>query len=167
MKYRTKALSELALPFLDPVVRKSSGLSVEIINNWVKIVGADIAKLCSPIKISWPNKKIGTGLATLIIYAKAGTSLILMHRKSEIIERINSYFGCWVIDQIKTTQTIKNSTENRTYGSVDNGTFNVETTRKIDQKYEKQIEKLVKDISDDALRLALSRIGHSIYSKKI
>ena len=38
MKYRTKALSELALPFLDPVVRKSSGLSVEIINNWVKIV---------------------------------------------------------------------------------------------------------------------------------
>ena len=87
------------LPRSVKIILKKNGYNYsEIISKWNSLVGKDISNSCFPksIKISRENKN-----GTLILYVERGNEIIAEYSKKEIIDKINSYFGYKLIDQIR------------------------------------------------------------------
>ena len=80
------------------ILKKNGYNYSEIINKWNFLVGKDISNSCFPqsIKMSRENKN-----GTLILSVERGNEIIAEYSKKEIINKINSYFGYKLIDQIR------------------------------------------------------------------
>jgi hypothetical protein len=87
--------------------------SAEIMTSWETIVGPDLARLTRPEAIKWPRGKArvidaneesgGTG-ATLVVACNPAFALEISYRTSELIDRINRYFGYRAIAHVRVTQ---------------------------------------------------------------
>ena len=80
------------------ILKKNGYNYSEIISKWNFLVGKDISNACFPqsIKMSRENKN-----GTLILSVERGNEIIAEYSKKEIINKINSYFGYKLIDQIR------------------------------------------------------------------
>ena len=80
------------------ILKKNGYNYSEIISKWDSLVGKDISNSCFPksIKMSRENKN-----GTLILYVERGNEIIAEYSKRDIINKINSYFGYKLIDQIR------------------------------------------------------------------
>ena len=79
----------------------------EIISKWNALVGKDISSCSYPKSIKM-KKKDSNG--TLILAIKRGDEIKIEYSKREIINKINSYFGYKLIDEIK-LQTVNSKEE--------------------------------------------------------
>jgi len=70
----------------------------EIIGKWNMLVGKDISNNSYPKSIKMKN---GTSNGTLILSVKRGNEINIEYSKTEIINKINSYFGYKLINEIK------------------------------------------------------------------
>jgi len=80
------------------ILKKNGYNYSEIISKWNFLVGKEISNCCFPksIKMSRENKN-----GTLILYVERGNEIIAEYSKKDIINKINSYFGYKLIDQIR------------------------------------------------------------------
>ena len=80
------------------ILKKNGYNYSEIINKWNFLVGKDISNCCYPksIKTTQANKT-----RTLILYVKRGNEINVEYSKKEIINKINSYFGYNLINEIR------------------------------------------------------------------
>lgn len=79
-----------------------------VLTDWDKIVGHDIAGMCSPVRIRF-GKGYNVG-ATLVIYANGAIAQEIEYRKVQIIDKINTYYGYQAIHKISLTQTANHAT---------------------------------------------------------
>jgi hypothetical protein len=70
-----------------------------LVLRWNEIAGAEMARLCQPLKFSE-----GPSGGTLTLRAAPGAALFLGHEKRAICERINSYLGRAAVAQVKFSQ---------------------------------------------------------------
>ncbi len=111
---RRNGLSALAsnVPGLTKLALGRKGFAeASLIGEWATIVGADIARLCIPVKMRLPRQKKEEKLAgtvpaniaggTLTLRASPSASLEVQHLKPRILERIQRYFGYPIINEIK------------------------------------------------------------------
>ena len=70
----------------------------EIISKWNLLVGKDISNCCYPksIKMTQKNKS-----GTLFLSVERGNEINVEYSKKEIINKINSYFGYKLINEIR------------------------------------------------------------------
>ena len=80
------------------ILKKNGYNYSEIINKWNFLVGKDIASCSYPKSIKM-NK--GNSNGTLILAIKRGDEINIEYSKKEIINKINSYFGYKLINEIK------------------------------------------------------------------
>ena len=113
----------------------------EIINKWNFLVGKDISSSCFPksIKISKENKN-----RTLILSVERGNEITAEYSKKKIMDKINSYFGYKLIDQIR-LQTYNTSKEK-------------EKKQNILSKSSKKFEKQINEIKNKNIRDSLSQL---------
>ena len=80
------------------ILKKNGYNYSEIISKWNSLVGKEISNCCFPksIKMSRENKN-----GTLILYVERGNEITAEYSKKDIINKINSYFGYKLIDQIR------------------------------------------------------------------
>ena len=80
------------------ILRKNGYNYSEIISKWNLLVGNNISNCCFPksIKMSQTSKN-----GTLILSVERGDEINVEYSKKEIINKINSYFGYNLIDQIR------------------------------------------------------------------
>jgi len=80
------------------ILKKNGYNYSEIINKWNFLVGKNISDYCFPksIKISRENKN-----GTLILSVERGNEINAEYSKKEIINKINSYFGYKLINEIR------------------------------------------------------------------
>ncbi len=93
---------------------KFSFHSAEIMTDWARIIGADIAKYTEPERLKWPRTySSGETLAdgrearpggTLILRVDPSRALDIEYRAAEIMDRINRYFGYRAIETLKIIQ---------------------------------------------------------------
>lgn len=84
----------------------------DLLANWPQIIGPDIAALCQPERINWPQKapaakgraKSQRLAGTLVLRTEPGRALELQYSTPQIIERINRYFGYEAIIAVKFLQ---------------------------------------------------------------
>ena len=123
------------------ILKKNGYNYSEIISKWDSLVGKDISNSCFPksIKMSRENNN-----GTLILSVERGNEIIAEYSKKEIINKINSYFGYKLIDQIR-LQTYNSKKEK-------------EKKQNILSKSSKKFEKKINEIENKNIRNSLSQL---------
>lgn len=85
--------------------------SAEIMAEWPRVAGAELAAFTAPERIKWPRMVDGSdagvgrsGGATLVLRVAPARALDVEYRTGEIIDRINRYFGYRAISQLRIVQ---------------------------------------------------------------
>ena len=122
------------------ILKKNGYNYSEIISKWNSLVGKDISNCCFPksIKMSRENNN-----GTLILSVERGNEIIAEYSKNEIINKINSYYGYKLIDQIRL----------QTYNSKKK-----EKKQSILNKSSKKFEKKINEIKNKNIRNSLSQL---------
>ena len=83
---------------LKGILKKNGYNYSEIISKWNLLMGKDISDCCYPksIKITRGDKS-----GTLILSVERGNEINIEYSKKEIINKINSYFGYRLINEIR------------------------------------------------------------------
>ena len=124
---------------LKKYLRKSGYNYSNIVDNWTKMVNKKISDACYPNTVKMgKNMKDGN----LILNVIHGKEMEIEYAKSEIIEKINSFFGYNCIGHV-TLKIVKGTikSNNKVFPKIKNLTI---------------IEKRVKQIDNDGLRSSLS-----------
>ena len=105
----------------------------EIISKWNILVGEEISKFSYPKSIKMAK---GNSNATLVIGVERGNEIIVEYSKNEIVNKINSYFGYKLINEIRLlTINTKKKKEKNLFK------FSKDFKKKIDRVKNKEIKK--------------------------
>ena len=123
------------------ILKKNGYNYSEIISKWNLLVGKDISNYCYPKSIKMTRKdKSGT----LILSIQRGNEINIEYSKSEIINKINSYFGYKLINEIR-LQTF-------------NPIHKKEKSKNILDKSSKKIKEKINEIKNKDIRDSLSQL---------
>ena len=157
---KTFALADLTAKAMDPVLAKQGFGAADIVLNWEDIVGERLARVCEPVKLQWPARapKAEPGNmepASLIVRVESGFAVELQHVGATVIDRINTHLGWRCVGKLLLRQ-----------GPV--GTQKKQTRRKPidDPQARAAAEAEMRDIADEGLREALTRLGTRVMSEK-
>ena len=121
------------------ILKKNGYNYSEIISKWNLLVGRDISNCCYPksIKMTQGNKN-----GTLILSVERGNEINIEYSKKEIINKINSYFGYKLINEIRL----------QTFSSVN------KKEKKTISKYSKKMKEKIDEIKNKNIRDSLSQL---------
>ena len=103
-KHRSKTIQGLrsfkdALPTnIKKIIKKKGHIYSETLDNWRKIVGHELFKVCYPKSFKNSNK---LGKSTLSIMVARGHEVEVEYSKSIIINNINKYFKKKIFEKLK------------------------------------------------------------------
>jgi len=127
------------------ILKKSGYNYSEIIGKWKMLVGKDISSCSYPKSIKMDK---GDTNGTLVLAVKRGDEITVEYSKKEIINKINSYFGYQLINEIRLQ------------------TFNYKTKRmknkNILNRFPKNFEKKINEIKNKDIRNSLSQLYNTI-----
>ena len=122
------------------ILRKNGYNYSEIISKWNMLLGNDISSCSYPKSIKMTK---GDKNGTLVLAVKRGNEIDIEYSKKEIINKINSYFGYKLINEIRLE------------------TFNSETKKAKNKnvlgKYSKNFEKKINEIKNENIKNSLSK----------
>ena len=124
---------------LKGILKKNGYNYLEIISKWNLLVGRDISNSCHPksIKMTQGNKN-----GTLVLSVERGNEINIEYSKKEIINKINSYFGYKLINEIRL----------QTFSSVN------KKEKKTISKYPKKMKEKIDEIKNKNIRDSLSQL---------
>ena len=117
----------------------------EIISKWNMLVGKDISECAYPKSI---KMKKGDSSGTLLIAIERGNEINIEYSKREIIDKINSYFGYKLINEIKL----------QTFNSESKKTKNKNNL----EKFSKNLQKKIEQIKSEGIKNSLSQLLKAI-----
>ena len=123
------------------ILKKNGYNYSEIISKWNLLVGVDISNCCYPKSI---KTKHGSDGVTLVLSVERGNEINVEYSKREIINKINSYFGYKLINEIK-LQTF-------------NSTRKIAKERKNLNKSSKKFKEKIQEIKNKEIRDSLSQL---------
>ena len=123
------------------ILKKNGYNYSEIINKWSMLVGKDIANCSYPKSIKMTK---GDTNGTLILAVKRGDEINVEYSKKEIINKINSYFGYKLINEVR-LQTFNSKNKK------------IKNQNKSD-KFSKNFEKKINEIKSKDIRNSLSQL---------
>lgn len=158
-------IAELTNALMDPIMAKKAGINTMILGVWDEIVGPDFEECSRPEKIIWPRQKgsmqsdpeSGGGLepGQLTIACEGSRALFLSHQQSEIIARINSFFGFPAINRIKIIQK-----------AVQKQVKVSKKLRNLQKNERQELNSMLDGMEDDKLKQALTKLGEAVLSKR-
>ena len=130
------------------ILKKNGYNYSEIISKWNMLVGKDISSYSFPKSI---KMKKGESNGTLLLAIKRGNEINIEYSKKEIINKINSYFGYKLINEIRLQtfnsgiRKIKN--KNSLYEFSEN--FNKKINEIKNKNIRNSLSQLLKTIKND------------------
>ncbi len=131
----------------------SHGLTeIDILKNWEKIVGSDLAKMSVPQRIDFKKNERSDG--TLFLVTSSGAfALEIGHRTNMIIEKINTYFGYKAVSKIKIIQA------GDEFMKESMNFADIEKKKLVTKEEENYIEQISRGIKDTALKERLESLA--------
>ncbi len=123
------------------ILKKSGYNYSEIVSKWRMIVGNNISNCSHPKSI---KMKKGNNYGTLVLKIKRGDEIEVEFAKKEIMDKINSYFGYKLINEIKL----------QTFGPKINNT----KEKKIIEKFSKNLQKKINEIKSENIKNSLAQL---------
>ena len=130
---------------LKGILKKNGYNYSEIISKWNLLVGKDISDCAYPKSIKM-KKRDSNG--TLVLAIKRGDEINIEYTKREIIDKINSYFGYKLINEIKL----------QTFNSESEKTKNKNNLN----KFSKNLQKKIEQIKSESIKNSLSQLLKAI-----
>ena len=127
------------------ILKKNGYNYSEIISKWNMLVGKDISSYSYPKSI---KMKKGESNGTLLLSIERGNEINIEYSKKEIINKINSYFGYKLINEIR-LQTFNSSNKEK-------------KEKKLFNKFTKKFEKKISEIKSKNIRNSLSQLLEAI-----
>ena len=136
---------------------ESRGFAItRLLTHWSEIVGAQVAQICTPVKVSYAQKGFG---ATLVILTTGAQAQMLEMQLPQLREKVNASYGYNAISRIRITQTAP-------VGFSDGkARFNTAPKRTFPEPCPETAAKasaIACDIKDEGLRAALAAFGENI-----
>jgi len=136
---------------------ESRGFAItRLLTHWSEIVGAQVAQICTPVKVSYAQKGFG---ATLVILTTGAQAQMLEMQLPQLREKVNACYGYNAISRIRITQTAP-------VGFSDGkARFKTAPKRTFPEPCPKTAAKasaIACDIKDEGLRAALAAFGENI-----
>ena len=123
------------------ILRKNGYNYSEIISKWNILVGKNISSCAYPKSI---KMKKGDSEGTLVLAIKRGDEINIEYSKKEIINKINSYFGYKLINEIK-LQTINSVSE-------------IKKNKNTLGEFPKDLEEKINEIKNKNIKNSLSQL---------
>ena len=125
--------------------------SAELVTRWPEIAGTEIAALSEPIKIQWPrpDDTVMRSPGTLVLRVQGPAAIEIQHLAQVICERVNRFLGWRAIERIAYRQAPLHRAHRK-------------PRRKPDAAAAARLAASLPDITDDALRAALARLGAAV-----
>lgn len=150
-----KPIGGAVTALLDPMLAKRSHVDAALALSWPELCGEKLAGRTQPLKVTWPRRtgpddKFEPGILT--IACEGAAALDLQYSTTELISRINGFFGYSAVHRIRIEQR-----------PVDQ--FRPVTRKQppsVPEAVRKDIERQVESIEDEGLRQALERLGGSV-----
>ena len=130
---------------LKGILKKNGYNYSEIISKWNILVGKDISDCAYPKSI---KMKKGDSNGTLVLAIKRGDEINIEYSKREIIDKINSYFGYKLINEIKL----------QTFNSENEKTKNKNNL----EKFSKNLQEKIEQIKSEGIKNSLSQLLKAI-----
>ena len=127
------------------ILKKNGYNYSEIISKWNLLVGRDISERCYPKSIKMTR---GDKSGTLILLVERGNEINVEYSKKEIINKINSYFGYKLINEIR-LQTFNSANKKE----IKKSTLDV-TSKKFEEKINEIKNKDIRDSLSQLLEIA-------------
>lgn len=154
-KTKTKHLGDLMSSVLEDVVARRSGMTIDLISAWGEIAGPNYAGFTRAEKINWPRQISDLDPfqpGTLVVACDPSKAIFFQHETSQILERLNLFFGFEAIGKIKIVQK-----------SVVVATKIIrKVPDKLDEASEMKLSKVMSHIEDDELRKRLEKFGRAV-----
>lgn len=99
-----KTIKKVIPAVLKPVLDKRGFAQAQVILDWEKIVGTQIAQFSVPERIVYYKNASRKG--TLVLAATPGWAPIITHGSQQMIDRINVYFGYEAVSRLQLKQTL-------------------------------------------------------------
>lgn len=157
--YDLRAAGQMIMPLVKKVLGKKGFVEIDVITNWDKIVGEELAEFVFPQKIEFKCGEKNNG--TLHVCVPSGAfALEIQHREKYIVNKINTYFGYNAVNSLKIMQNSALC-------------LNAEETEKsyqprppalVSPQEEKYIKELSADVENSSLQEALEKLGRSVMS---
>ena len=144
---KPSSLAHLVSHLVTPVLKSHSVKGGGLLYDWKRIVGKPLADLSSPEKITYPKSSLGGG--TLYVTVSSSLSLYVQHNQTQIIDKINTYFGYKAIGILKIKQ----------------GHFPIkikQTPPPLSSQVKEKISTYVSEIKDEDISKALKNLGEAI-----
>lgn len=149
-----------ASALVEPRIRKageSRGFAVSrLLTHWPEIVGADLAGLARPVRVSYGR---GFG-ATLTVLASGASAQIVQMQLPRIVERVNACYGYAAIAAVRVTQTAPE-------GFAESAASYEAPPRRPDPEAEARALDTAAGVGDPGLRAALEALGRNVLYRKI
>ena len=109
-----RAIGAFVARALDPAARARGFATTALLSDWPAIVGRDLARFTMPDRVIWPRRRDDetqapvkghrSGGATLVLRIEGPRAIEVQHRSSQILERVNSYFGYQAVTEMRFLQ---------------------------------------------------------------
>lgn len=154
-----KPIGGAVVALLDPMLAKRSHVDAALALSWPELSGERLAGRTQPLKVTWPRR---TGPddpfepGVLVIACEGAAALDLQYGTSELIERINAFFGYSAIGRIRIEQKRIDqfrAPERR-------------AAKPLPETDRAEISRTTSAIEDEGLREALERLGASVKAER-
>lgn len=109
-----KAVGSFVPKLTQKAFEKYGFSAATLLTDWATIVGADLASYTAPERLKWPRGvdaygEVAEGAqgrpgATLVLRVDGPRSLEVEHRRGQVLERINAYFGYRAVAELRIMQ---------------------------------------------------------------
>lgn len=150
-----RAAGSLLAPHLREAGEKRGFAVARLLTHWAEVVGADLARLAEPVKLSWGQKGFGATL-TLRVAGPAGP--MVEASRETIRTRVNACYGYNAVARIVLTQV------SGAAGFAEPAA-GFAPAASPDPRAARQAGALAEGIADEGLRAALARLGAHVLSR--
>lgn len=154
---RAKPLAEFIDKCLGPALAAQGFATSDVLVAWPDIVGQKMAEFTQPMRLEWRRKRAPLDPderpepASLIVRVESAFALELQHLTPIVIDRINAYFGWRCVGKLVLKQ-----------GPVRRAESKPPPPPALTPSEKQRISDAVGTVEDDALRLALNRLGEAV-----
>jgi hypothetical protein len=149
-----RAIGTYVAKALDPAARARGFATTALLSDWPAIVGRELAQFTMPDRVVWPRRREEaeapmrgrrTEGATLVLRIEGPRAIEVQHRATQILERVNLYFGYRAVTEMRFLQApIARAPKRGPHPKPPIPAYSLPKSAGIE---------------DEGLRLALSRLG--------
>ena len=154
-----KPIGGAVTALLDPLMAKRTHVDAALALSWPQLCGEKLAGRTQPLKVSWPMRKSPDDPfqpGTLSVACEGAVALDLQYQTTQLIQRINGFFGYAAISKIRIEQRAIDQFRPKK---------RIERPNLVPAE-RKTLENQVVSIENDGLREALFRLGESVKLEK-